>query len=216
MSSHEFVINASLRTDVGKGASRRLRHEGKVPAVLYGGGRDPVSLLLDHNYMYHALEEEAFHSSILTLNLEDGRSQKVVLRDVQMHPVKLQVMHADFMRISDDVAIRLTVPLHFINEASSPAGKKGGVVISHQITEIEIEALPKNLPEFIEVDLGAIDAGEAVMLSSVKLPDGVIIPSLVHGGEDHDAPVASASYVGSGESASSEEEGESGEDEDQD
>lgn len=194
--SHNYLISASLRSDAGKGASRRLRREGKVPAVLYGDGRAPVSLLLDHNTIFHKAKEEAFHSSIITLQLEDGRSQKVVLRDMQMHPTKPLIMHLDFMRVSDNHVLHLTVPLHFTNEASSPAGKKANVVISHQITEIEIAALPKDLPEFLEVDLGGMDAGDTVMLSNITLPEGVVIVALSHGDESHDTPVASAAYVG--------------------
>lgn len=213
MSSHEYVITASPRQDVGKGASRRLRHAGMVPAVLYGGDRDPVSLVVDHNFIFHAASEEAFHSSVLDLHMEDGRTQKVILRDIQVHPVKPLVMHLDFQRVNEDEKIRLTVPLHFANEDTSPAGKQGGVVISHQLTEIEIEALPKDLPEFVEVDLGEIDAGGTVMLSEVELPEGVTIYALTHG-EEHDTPVASASYVGSQESVSEDEDEDGDEEED--
>lgn len=196
--SHNYVISASLREDAGKGASRRLRREGSVPAVLYGGDRDPVSLVLDHNTMFHKIREEAFHSSIITLQLEDGRSQQVVLRDTQVHPIKPLILHMDFMRIDENQALHLTIPLHFTNEASSPAGKTGGVVISHQATEVEVIALPKNLPEFIEVDLGNLEPGQSVMLSDIALPEDVSLAALSHGEDSHDAPVASASYVAGG------------------
>lgn len=204
MSSHNYVISAGLRDDAGKGASRRLRRAGEVPAVLYGGGRDPVNLTMDHDSTFHKSREEAFHSSIITLQLEDGRSQRVVLRDMQMHPVKPLILHLDFMRIRDDQVLHLTVPLHFTNEASSPAGKTGGVVISHQITEVEVAALPKDLPEFLEVNLGALEPGQTVLLSEIQLPEGVSLVALSHGEESHDSPVASASYVSGGESAEEE------------
>jgi len=198
-----YEVPAELREDVGKGASRRLRHADKVPAVVYGGTRPPVNLMLDHAFILHAADDEAFHSSVLQLNA-DGRQQNVVLRDLQRHPYKLRILHVDFQRVSEDHVVRLAVPLHFTNEATSPAGKQAGVVISHQITEIEVAALPKDLPEFIEVDLGAMEPGERVMLSEVKLPEGVAVPALEHG-DDFDDVVVSAIFVrqsqGTGEQA---------------
>jgi len=199
-----YEVPAELREDVGKGASRRLRHAAKVPAVVYGGTRPPVNLMLEHAFILHAADDEAFHASILELKVADGRKQRVVLRDLQRHPYKLRILHVDFQRVSEDHVVRLAVPLHFTNEATSPAGKQAGVVISHQITEIEVAALPKDLPEFIEVDLGAMEPGERVMLSEVKLPEGVAVPALEHG-DDFDDVVVSAIFVrqsqGTGEQA---------------
>ncbi len=192
--SHQYVVEVELRDDAGKGASRRLRRQGRIPAILYGGHQEAVALTLDHNYIIHRIAEEAFHTSILELKLSDGRTQQVVLRDVQAHPLKPQVLHVDFQRVLADEVLHMMVPLHFVNEKTSPAGKKAGVVIEHQLTEIEIEALPKDLPEFIEVDLGAIDVGQIIHLDDLQLPAGVQLAVLAHGGEAH-VPVASASYV---------------------
>lgn len=193
-----YKVPAEVREDVGKGASRRLRHANKVPAVVYGGGRDPVSLTLEHDFILHASDEEAFHASILELMVGDGRKQKVVLRDLQRHPFKPRVMHVDFLRVKDDQQIRMSVPLHFVNEESSPAGKKGGVVISHMVTEVEISALPKDLPEYIEVDLADLEPGGAFMLSELKLPEGVTIPAIAHD-EDFEQTLVSAVFVRAGQ-----------------
>ncbi|PKL94939.1 MAG: 50S ribosomal protein L25 [Gammaproteobacteria bacterium HGW-Gammaproteobacteria-8] len=192
--SKTYEVPAELREDVGKGASRRLRHANKVPAVVYGGTRPPVNLMLEHDFILHAADDEAFHASILELKVDDGRTQRVVLRDLQRHPYKLRILHVDFQRVSEDHLVRLSVPLHFTHEATSPAGKQAGVVISHQITEIEVAALPKDLPEFIEVDLGAMKPGERVMLSEITLPEGVAMPALEHG-DDFDDVVVSAIFV---------------------
>ena len=195
---------AELREDVGKGASRRLRRQKKVPAVVYGESRDPVSLTLEHDFILHAADQESFHASILELKIADGRKQKVVLRDLQRHPFKPTIMHVDFQRISEDHELRIAVPLHFVNDEISPAGKKGGVVISYLVTEIEIDALPKNLPEYLEVDLANLEPGERVMLSELKLPEGVSIPALEHG-DDYDTALVNAIFIregqGSGELA---------------
>lgn len=200
--SKVYSVPAEVREDVGKGASRRLRHQNKVPAVVYGAERDPVALTLEHDFILHAIEDEAFHSSVLELHVSDGsggdsgdgRRQKVVLRDLQRHPFKLRVMHVDFQRISENTEIRLNVPLHFLNEEESPAGKKGGVVISHQITEIEIMALPKDLPEYLSVDLSELEPGESILMSEIKLPEGVKIPALEYE-EDYDPSVVTAIFV---------------------
>jgi len=192
--SETYQVLAELREDVGKGASRRLRHAKKVPAVVYGGTREPVSLTLDHNYILHAAEEEAFHASILDLKVGDGRAQKVILRDLQRHPFKPTIMHVDFQRISEDQELRLDVPLHFINEETSPAGKQSGVVVSYLATELEIAALPKDLPEYIEVDLANLEPGDRIMMSQIPLPEGVSLPALEHG-DDYDAAIVSALYI---------------------
>jgi len=194
-----YEVPAQIREDVGKGASRRLRREDKVPAVVYGGTRKPVSLTLEHDYILHAADDESFHASILDLKVEDGRKQKVILRDLQRHPFKPRIQHVDFQRVREDTELRIEVPLHFVNEETSPAGKKGGVVISYNYTEIEISALPKNLPEYLEVDLITLQPGGRIMMSEISLPEGVIIPTLEYGDEDADAAVVSAIFIREGQ-----------------
>ena len=191
--SYSNIINAEIREDVGKGASRRLRRGGKVPAVIYGGDRDPVALTLDQDELLHAAEKEAFFSSVLEIQVGDKIRQQAVVRDMHRHPFKPLIMHIDFMRVSAKEAIRMSVPLHFVGEEESPAGKASGVVIQHQLTDVEISALPKDLPEFIAVDLSRMDAGDAVMLSDIQLPEGVVITALE--GEAQDAAVANAIYI---------------------
>jgi large subunit ribosomal protein L25 len=172
------TIAAAIREDVGKGASRRLRRDGKVPAVLYGGDRDPVSLTVQHKQLLHESEQENFYSSILELSVDDGRTQQVVLRDMQRHPYKRQILHVDFLRVSEKEILRISIPLHFVGEETSPAGKAAGVVVQHLMNEVEVAALPKDLPEFLEVDLSKLAAGSSVMLADIVLPEGVEIPML--------------------------------------
>ena len=193
--SETTSIIAEIREDVGKGASRRLRREGKVPAVIYGGQRDPISLSVQQEELLHATENEAFFASILEIKVGKDRTQQAVVRDMHRHPFKPVIMHIDFLRVSAEQALRISVPIHFIGEEESPAGKASGVVIQHQITDVEISALPKDIPEFLGVDLSAMEAGDAVMLSSIELPEGVSIPALETEGEDFDAPVANAVHV---------------------
>jgi large subunit ribosomal protein L25 len=189
------TIIAELREDVGKGASRRLRRQGKVPAVIYGGHRDPVTLSVEQGELLHAVENEAFFASILEIKVGKDRTQQAVVRDMHRHPHKPVIMHIDFMRVSAEQVLRISVPVHFGGEEESPAGKASGVVIQHQMTEVEIEALPKDIPEFLEVDLSEMEAGDAVMLSSIVLPEGVTIPALEMEGEDNDAAVANAVHI---------------------
>jgi large subunit ribosomal protein L25 len=188
-------IIAEIREDVGKGASRRLRREGKIPAVVYGGHKEPVTLSLQQVEMLHATDNESFFSSILEIKVGKNRTQQVVVRDLHRHPFKPVIMHIDFMRVSAEEVIKISVPIHFVGEDESPAGKASGVVIQHQLTEIEITALPKDIPEFLSVDLSDMDSGDAVMLSSVELPEGVSVPTLELQGEDNDTPVANAVHV---------------------
>jgi large subunit ribosomal protein L25 len=183
-------IKATGRKDEGKGASRRLRRAAKIPAILYGGHAEPASIQLEHNDVLLASQHEWFYSAILDLNLE-GSVQKVLLRDMQRHPYKALIMHVDFQRISENEAIRLSVPLHFLNQEKSPAGKTGGVVIMHELNEVEISCLPKDLPEFIEIDLSALSEGDILHLSDLKLPAGVEIPEL-RLGKEHDVAVVIA------------------------
>ncbi|MEN1727261.1 MAG: 50S ribosomal protein L25/general stress protein Ctc [Pseudomonadota bacterium] len=196
--SKSFKIPAEVRTDVGKGASRRLRRAGRVPAVVYGAERDPATITVDHDSVFHMANEEAFHSSILELTVGDGRKQKVVLRDLQRHPFKPTLTHIDFLRVSDDQQIRINVPIHFTNEEASPAGKQAGVVISHQVMEVEIDALPKNLPEYLEVNLSELEPGDSILLSQIDLPEGVTIPALEIS-EENDQPIVSAIFIRAGQ-----------------
>ena len=189
--SHELAVQ--LRKDEGKGASRRLRRAKRVPAIVYGGELSPVSIDMDHKDVFFASEHEWFYSAILDLNL-DGDVQKVLLRDMQRHPFKQQILHLDFMRISEGHEIRVRVPVHFLNQESSPAGKTSNVVITHEMTEVEVACLPKDLPEFIELDLANMEVGDTVHLSGLKLPDGVEIPALKFG-DDHDSAVAVARFA---------------------
>jgi large subunit ribosomal protein L25 len=193
--SETTTIIAEFREDVGKGASRRLRHEGKVPAVIYGGHREPVALTVQQTELQHAAEHESFFSKILEIQVGKDKTQQAVVRDMQRHPYKPVIMHIDFMRVSAEEVLRITVPIHFIGEEISPAGKASGVVIQHQVTEIEISALPKDIPEFLSADLSKMDAGDSVMLSSIVLPEGVTIPQLELEGDDHDMAVANAVHV---------------------
>ena len=186
-------ISVNKRDDEGKGASRRLRRAGKVPAVVYGGELKPVSIQIEHKDVWLASQNEWFYSSILDLSLS-GEVQKVLLRDMQRHPFKQQVLHLDFQRVNENEAIRVRVPLHFLNQEKSPAGKTSGVVITHEMNDVEISCLPKDLPEYIEVDLIEINLGDIVHMSDLKLPAGVEIPEL-RLGKEHDHAIAVAKEI---------------------
>lgn len=186
----QHIIKATSRKDEGKGASRRLRRAASVPAILYGGHKDPVSIQLAHNDVYLASQNEWFYSAILDLDLE-GTTEKVLLRDMQRHPFKPTIMHIDFQRVSANEAIRVSVPLHFLNQEKSPAGKTSGVVIMHELNDVEISCLPGDLPEYIEIDLKDIKEGDVLHLSDIKLPKGVEIPEL-RLGKEHDVAVVLA------------------------
>jgi large subunit ribosomal protein L25 len=174
MATIEFT--AFPRHTEGRGASRRMRRTGKAPGIVYGGSTPPQPIELDHNALIHALRTEAFHASILTMKV-DGSSTQVLLRDVQMHPFRNEVLHVDFQRIDPSRKIHMKVPLHFANEELSPAVTTQGAVVSHVMTEIDIACLPKDLPEFIEVDLSELDTTHSLHVSGVKLPPGVAIVS---------------------------------------
>ena len=190
MSEHN--ITASSRNDEGKGASRRLRRTALIPAIVYGGDVAPKSVQLDHEKIWIASQNEWFYSSILSLDL-DGKVEKVLLRDMQRHPYKQQIMHLDFQRVNENQAIRVAVQLHFLNEDKSPAGKAAEVVVTHELTEVTISCLPKDLPEFLEVDLGQLEVGTIIHLSELKLPAGVEIPELKLG-KEHDLAVVIAKH----------------------
>ncbi len=189
--THE--INVEKRNDEGKGASRRLRRAGFVPAIVYGGELKPVSIQLAHKDVWHASQNEWFYSSILDLSL-GGDVQKVLLRDMQRHPFKQLVLHLDFQRVNENEALRVRVPLHFLGQEGSLAGKTSGVVIMHELTEVEISCLPKDLPENIEIDLSDLKPGDTIHLSELKLPTGVEIPELRFG-KEHDHAVVVAREV---------------------
>ena len=168
-------VVATTRSTQGTSASRRLRLTGKVPGIVYGSTDAPVSIELDHNDLFHALRKEAFHASILDLEIDGAAASSVLLRDVQMHPFKQQVLHIDFQRVAANEKIHVRVPIHYLNAEGSPAVKMSANVISHVMNDIEVTCLPKDLPEFIEVDLGALEAQGAVHVSDLKLPEGVAV-----------------------------------------
>ncbi len=186
--NHE--IKAESRQDTGRGASRRLRRADKVPAIIYGGSSVPENIQLYHNDVLLAARSEWFFSSILDISV-DGKKQKVLLRDYQKHPVKQQMLHLDFLRIDEKRTLRVQVPLHFVNEDQAPASKLSGVLVNHEMAEVEITCRPSHLPEFIAVDLSGLDKGDVIHLSDLVLPEGVEIPEL-NLGKEHDHTVVAA------------------------
>ncbi|MDK2777228.1 MAG: 50S ribosomal protein L25/general stress protein Ctc [Pseudomonadota bacterium] len=208
----EYTLSAELREDAGKGASRRLRRENGVPAIVYGGkaggnDRKPTAITLKANELNKLLEDEAFYSSIITLNV-GGKDEQVILKDLQRHPAKALVWHADFLRVNKSTKIKATVPVHFTNEEACVGVKLGGGKITHQLTSLDIVCSAGDLPEFIEVDMSNVEVGTVVHLSDLKLPKGVEAQALTHGAE-HDtavvtvaaAPKAAADEEGEAESA---------------
>ena len=186
----EHTIKATGRTDAGKGASRRLRRAASIPAIVYGGNAEPKSIQLEHEKTWLASQNEWFYSSILSLDI-DGTVESVLLRDMQRHPYKQQIVHLDFQRVDANQALRASVPLHFLNQEKSPAGKSAEVVVTHELNEVTVSCLPKDLPEFIEVDLSNLKQGDIVHLSDIKLPNGVELPELKLG-KEHDVAVVIA------------------------
>ena len=185
-----FELNAEFRDAQGKGASRRLRHANKVPAILYGGHREPRALALDHTKLMLMLDNERFYSTIINLRVGDV-TQAAVLKDVQRHPAKNAVLHVDLQRVLENEKIRMMIPLHFRGEAVAPGVKKGGQV-SHLRNEVEVSCLPKDLPEFVDVDLSGLDMNQMLYLADLKVPEGVEIPELAHG---RNAPVVSIHHA---------------------
>jgi large subunit ribosomal protein L25 len=179
-----FDVKAEARPDAGKGASRRLRKTGKVPGVLYGGTEPPSNIMLDHAELVHHLEHESFYSHILKLHL-NGKEEPAILKDLQRHPAKRQVVHADFQRVVAGMRLRMTVPLHFQGQSAAPGSKLGGVA-THIENNVEIVCLPENLPEFIDVDVSELGIEAVVHMSELKLPEGVELVELVAG---RDLPV---------------------------
>ncbi len=178
----QFEIIAEPREDKGKGASRRLRREGKVPGVVYGADKDATSIMMAQNEFMHHLENEAFYSHILTLQV-GNKKEKVVLKDLQRHPYKAVVLHVDLQRVDENEKLTMRIPLHFVNENICIGVKQDGAVVSHVMTDLEISCLPKDLPEYIEVDLAEVNVGESIHLSDLKMPEGTEIAVLMHGGD---------------------------------
>ena len=181
--SAKFEITAESRAGKGTGASRRLRHAGKIPAVLYGADKPPVMIAFEHDPMLRQLQNERFHTSILTVNV-NGEKDQAILRDWHMHPVRQQVLHMDLQRISATKKLHMKVPLHFTGQDVDPGVKQEGGLVTHLMTDVDVTCLPKDLPEFLTVDMSQLHLHESVHLSNIKLPEGVQITSLAHGGDD--------------------------------
>lgn len=192
-----FEVIAQARAEQGSGASRRLRNAGRVPAIVYGAGKDAQAVTLDHNSIFHALRVEAFHASVLSLNV-DGQVEKVLLRDVQHHPFRQLILHVDFQRVDPNAKLHIKVPLHFINADLAPGVKLGGGIISHVANEVDVSCLPADLPEFIEVDLANLGAGQSIHMADLKVPNGVELVAL-HRGDNQ--TVANCSGKAGGEEA---------------
>lgn len=188
----KIELFAETRNESGKRASRRLRHTNKVLATVYGAGKEPANVSMEHHKVSKALENEAFYSSILTINI-GGQAEKVVIKAIQRHPSKPKVLHMDFYRINPKEKLTMQVPLHFLGESACPGVKAGGVV-SHLMTDVEIRCLPDNLPEFIEVDLSGLELDKKVHLSDLKLPETLELAAFLHGGnvEENDQVIAHA------------------------
>src|SRR6201986_3991658 len=174
-----FKFGADLRDMQGKGASRRLRHTGKVPAILYGGHQDATALILDQQNLLTMVGNERFYSSIVQLKIGD-KTQEAIVKDIQMHPAKNVVVHVDLQRVIENEMLRIMLPIHFKNESSSPGVKVQGGVVSHMRSDVEVLCLPKDLPEFLEIDMGSMSLNETKFLADVPLPEGVTIPELAH------------------------------------
>ncbi len=208
--SQAFVVTAEARVDQGKGASRRLRRTGRLPAIVYGGNKPPQSISVDHNELWKSLKHEAFYSKILTLNI-GSETEQVVLKDLHRHPVRAEVMHMDLQRVLADVEIRIRVPLHFKGEDIAPGVKTGGGMLDHLMNEVEVECLPAALPEFIELDVSAMEVGDSIHLSQIPLPAGVTLVELKH---DNDEAVVAVHMPRVAATAEEEEGAEAAEDDD--
>ncbi len=207
MSSSDFILEATARADVGKGASRRLRRlAGEIPAIIYGADQEPTAITLKHKDILHSTENEAFFSHIITIKV-DGKDESVVIKDLQRHPAKPKIMHADFMRVSADQAIQVKVPLHFVNEDKAIGVKQEGGIINHLMNELEISCLPGKLPEYIEVFMAELKVGESIHIADLALPEGVTSVELSHG-EEHNLPVAACVLPRSAAEEESEDEAE--------
>ena len=191
--AEKFDLIADFREDNGKGASRRLRREGKVPAIIYGAGRPPRALSFDHNKVLRELQNESFYSSVLNIKVGD-KSQAAIVKDIQRHPAKPIIMHIDLQRIVEDEVIKMNVPIHYIGGDVAPGVKAGGGSVSQLRTDVEIQCLPKDLPEYFEVDISELELDAMLHLSDIKLPEGVEIPELAQGPE-HDHAIVSIHVI---------------------
>lgn len=176
--SEEFNLIAEMRDDQGKGASRRLRRQGKVPAIIYGAGREPRSLMFDHNKVLQQLEDPSFYSSILNIKVGD-KSRAAIVKDIQRHPAKRRILHIDLQRIVEDEKIKMQIPIHYLGEEEAVGVKLGGGTVSKLMTELEITCLPKDLPEFLEVDISELELDQMLNVSDIKLPEGTEITELL-------------------------------------
>lgn len=187
--SNEFELKARLRARTGTGLVRRLRREGEVPAVLYGAGKEELSIAVNHDVLFHSLDREEFHSAIITINT-DGNKEAAILRDVQRHPHKVQILHADFLRVDQNKPININLPIHFLGEDECVGVKLDGGMISHLMNEAEVTCLPKDLPENIELDVSKLKLGESLYLSNIELPENVQFTAFTHGDiHEHDNAV---------------------------
>ncbi len=191
--AEKFDLIAEFREDSGKGASRRLRREGKVPAIIYGAGRPPRSLYFDHNKVLRQLENESFYSSVLNIKVGD-KSQAAIVKDIQRHPARPIVMHIDLQRIVEDEVIKMNVPIHYVGAEEAVGVKQGGGTVSMLRTDVEVVCLPKDLPEYFEVDITDLELDAMLHLSDIKLPEGVELPELAQGPE-HDHAIVSIHVV---------------------
>ena len=189
--SEEIELIARVRARTGTSLVRRLRKEGDVPAILYGGNKENLSIAINHDVLFHSLEREDFSSQVITINT-DGNKEQAILRDVQRHPHKINIMHADFMRIDKNKPIQMSLPIHFIGEEECAGVRLGGGLISHLMNEVEITCLPKDLPESIELDVTELKLGESLYLSDIKLPEDVQFTAFTHGDiEEHNNAIVS-------------------------
>ena len=180
--STKFELQAEPREAKGTGASRRLRRQGQVPAVLYGAGKDPEMLSLSHDALFHQIQNEAFFTSVVTVHL-GGKTDQAIVRDLQMHPYKPRVQHLDLLRISATEKLHIAVPLHFVGGDVAPGVKQQGGILSHLVTEVEVSCLPAQLPEFLKVDVSALHIGDSIHLSNLEIPEGVTLMALTHGND---------------------------------
>ena len=181
--SVKFELNAESRSEKGTGASRRLRRAGKVPAILYGAGKEPVSLSVEHDPLWHQTHHEAFFTSILTIKVDGKVTDQAIVRDLHMHPYKPRVSHLDLQRVSATERLHIPVPFHFIGQESAPGVKLQGGLVAHLMTEVDVSCLPSQLPEFLTVDVSHLHVGESIHLSNLTLPDGVVLTDLTHGND---------------------------------
>jgi len=181
-----LTFNAESRSDTGKGASRRLRHANSVPGIIYGGNVDPQNLTLNHDDIIKSLENEAIYTSIITVNI-DGKENKAVIKDIQRHAYKPKVLHMDFQRVSENEKIHMHVPIHFLGGENAPGVKAGGQM-THNLSDIEVACMAKDLPEYLEIDVSAMNIGDTLHISDLTLPEGVVSAELAHGA-DHDQPI---------------------------